>query len=153
MSTVEDRLTSLNITLPNPAAPVANYVPAIKTGNALIISGQLPFVNGKLFAPGKLGQEIDVATGQQAAYYCMINVLAQAKAFIGQLNEISKLIRLGGFIASATDFTEQATVMNGASNLAVEVFGDMGRHARSAFGVAALPMNACIEVEAWFELK
>lgn len=153
MSTIEERIAHLQITLPAPATPVANYIPATKTGNSLIISGQLPFVNGKLFAPGKLGEEINVQTGQQAARYCMINILAQAKAAIGQLNEISKLIRLGGFIASTPDFTEQAIVMNGASDLAVDVFGDMGKHARSAFGVAALPMNACVEVEAWFELK
>lgn len=153
MPSIEERLTTLGIQLPTPAVPVANYLPAMKTGNALIISGQLPFIDGKLFATGKLGETVDLQTGQQAARYCMINIMAQAKAFLGQLNEISKLIRLGGFIASAPDFTQQAVVMNGASDLAVDVFGDNGRHARSAFGVACLPMDACVEVEAWFELK
>ncbi len=153
MSTIEKRLTTLNIELPKPATPVANYLPSIKTNNFLIISGQLPFINGKLFATGKLGGEVNIPTGQQAARYCMINILAQAKAAIGQLDAISKLIRLGGFIASTPEFTQQAIVMNGASDLAIEAFGNKGRHARSAFGVASLPMDACIEIEAWFELK
>ena len=153
MSSIEERIAKLGIQLPTPTAPVANYLPAIKTNNSLIISGQLPFIDGKLFATGKLGATIDLKTGQQAARYCMINILAQAKAAIGQLNEISKLIRLGGISASIPEFTQQAVVMNGASDLAVEIFGDKGRHARSAFGVACLPMDACVEVEAWFELK
>lgn len=154
MSSPEERLKALNIILPTPAAPVANYVPTMQTGNSLIISGQLPLVDGKLFATGLLGKQVDVATGAKAAHFCMINIIAQAKAALGgDLGKINKLVRLGGFIASTPDFTQQATVMNGASDLAVEVFGDAGKHARSAFGVASLPMDACVEVEAWFELK
>lgn len=153
MSTIQERLKALNIVLPTPAAPVANYVPTMQTGNSLIVSGQLPLVDGKLFATGLLGKQVEVQTGVQAARFCMINILAQAQAALGDLNKINKLVRLGGFIASTPEFTQQAVVMNGASDLAVEVFGDAGRHARSAFGVASLPMDACVEVEAWFELK
>lgn len=153
MSTPEERLAALNIILPTPAAPVANYVPTVKTGNWLIISGQLPLVDGKLFVTGRLGDQVSIETGKEAARYCMINVLAQAKAALGDLNAISRLVRLGGFIASTPDFTQQAAVMNGASDLAVDVLGTAGQHARSAFGVASLPMDACAEVEAWFELK
>ncbi|MDI2090886.1 RidA family protein [Commensalibacter oyaizuii] len=153
MSTPEERLEALKIVLPTPATPVANYVPSVKTGNWLIISGQLPLVHSKLFATGLLGDEVDVETGAKAARFCMINILAQARAALGSLNYINKLVRLGGFVASTPTFTQQAAVMNGASDLAVEVFGPAGQHARSAFGVASLPMNACVEVEAWFEFN
>ena len=153
MPTIQERLKALKIILPTPAAPVANYVPTVQTGNNLIISGQLPLVDGKLFATGLLGKDVDVAAGAKAAHFCMINILAQAQAALVDLEKIKRLVRLGGFVASTPDFTHQAVVMNGASDLAVEILGDAGRHARSAFGVACLPMNACVEVEAWFELK
>ncbi|MDI2112579.1 RidA family protein [Commensalibacter nepenthis] len=153
MSTIQERLKALNITLPTPAVPVANYLPTVQTGNNLIISGQLPLIDGKLFATGLLGKEVDIEIGAKAAHFCMINILAQAQAAVIDLEKVKRLVRLGGFIASTPEFTQQAVVMNGASDLAVEVLGDAGRHARSAFGVASLPMNACVEVEAWFELK
>ncbi|GBR51199.1 translation initiation inhibitor YjgF [Neokomagataea thailandica NBRC 106555] len=149
----EERLAALGITLPEAAAPVANYLATSRTGNTLIVSGQLPLVDGKLLALGKLGQDVDAETGVACAKACLTNVIAQAKAALGgDLSRVRKVVRLGGFIACTSDFTAHAGVMNGASDLAVEVFGDAGRHARSTIGVPSLPLNAPVEVEAWFEV-
>ncbi len=153
MASPEERLAELGITLPTPIAPVANYVPLARTGNLLIVSGQLPMVNNQLFAIGRLGEEVDVETGKKAAYYCMINIIAQVKAELGDLSKVKKLVRLGGFVSGTPNFTQQATIINGASDLAVEVFGDAGHHARAAVGVASLPLGACVEVEAMFEVE
>jgi enamine deaminase RidA (YjgF/YER057c/UK114 family) len=151
---VDNKLTSLGITLPAPASPVANYVPFVRTGNTLIVSGQLCFgPDGKLVATGRLGDGIAVEDGQKAARACAINLLAQVKAALGDLDKVVRVVRLGGFINSAPGFTDGPRVMNGASDLMVEAFGDKGRHARSTVGVAALPANAAVEVEGQFEVS
>ena len=148
--TPDFRLAGLGIVLPTPAAPVANYVAAVLEAGQLVISGQLPLLDGKLVATGRLGAEIGVEEAAAAARLCMINVIAQARAVLGDLGRVRRVVRLGGFIAATADFTQHATVMNGASDLAVAVFGDAGRHARSTIGVASLPLAAPVEVEALF---
>jgi enamine deaminase RidA (YjgF/YER057c/UK114 family) len=152
--TIEARLSELGITLPAAAAPVANYVPFTLGlgGKLLVVSGQVPMRDGTVAFKGKLGDLIDVETGQQAAQLCLINVLAQVKAAIGDLDRVVRVLRLGGFIAAGPDFTQHAAVMNGASDLAVAVFGEAGRHARSTIGVPSLPMDAAVEVEGLFEI-
>lgn len=151
--TVEQKLAELGITLPIPAAPVANYVGFVRTGNLLIVSGQLCFnLEGKLVAQGKLGNGVSVEDGQKAARACAINLLAQLKAALGDLDKVQRVVRLGGFINAVPDFLDSPKVMNGASDLMVEAFGDKGRHARTTIGVAALPMDAAVEVEGMFEV-
>ena len=151
---IESRLAELGITLPVAAAPAANYLPTRISGNMLYISGQLPLEDGKIAAIGLLGAEIDVAQGQHAAELCAINVIAQAKAALGgDLSRIRQFVKLTSFVASAPGFTEQHLVTNGASNLIANVFGDAGKHARSAVGVAGLPFNAAVEVEAIIEIE
>ncbi|MBE9604071.1 RidA family protein [Acetobacteraceae bacterium H6797] len=148
---IESKLAALGITLPAAPAPVANYVPYTISGNLLIISGQIPLVDGKVACTGKLGAGVSNEAAKEAARTCVINVLAQAKAALGDLDRVTKVLRLGGFMACAPEFTQHAAVMNGASDFAVEVFGDKGRHARSTIGVPSLPMDATVEVEAMFE--
>jgi enamine deaminase RidA (YjgF/YER057c/UK114 family) len=148
----EKKLASLGITLPTPASPIANYVPFVCSGKMLTISGQICFgPDGKLVAQGQLGGGVSIEDGQRAARACAINLLAQVKAALGDLDKVARVIRLGGFINSTPGFTEGPKVMNGASDLMVAVFGDKGRHARSTIGVAALPANAAVEVEGLFE--
>jgi enamine deaminase RidA (YjgF/YER057c/UK114 family) len=152
--TVEKKLAALGITLPTPAAPIANYVPFVRSGNMLIVSGQICFGgDGKLVAKGQLGRAVSIEDGQKAARACAINLLAQVKAALGDLDKIVRVVRLGGFINSAPGFGDGPKVMNGASDLMVEVFGDKGRHARSTVGVAALPVDAAVEVEGQFEVS
>lgn len=150
--TPEQNLVRLGIVLPEPAAPVANYVPFTLGGGLLVISGQIPFRDGKIAYTGKLGATVSQELGAMAAQLCMINVLAQVRAALGDLGQVRRLMRLGGFIACTPDFTRHALVMNGASDLAVAVFGDAGRHARSTIGVPSLPGDAAVEVEALFEV-
>ena len=156
MNAIDTKLAALGITLPAPAAPVANYVPYVITGNLLIISGQLCFgLDGKLSDAhkGKLGGEIFNEAGLEAAKLCAINVLAQAKAALGgDLGRIKRCDRLGGFINATPHFAALPAIMNGASDFMVEVLGDAGRHARSTIGVANLPADAAVEVEAMFEI-
>ena len=153
MSTIEDRLTELGIALPTPAAPVANYVPFVLHGTLLVISGQLALgPDGKL-APehkGKIGGGVDEAAATAAARLCVINILAQAKAALGDLGRIERCIRLGGFMNTAPGFSAIAPIMNGASDVMVAVLGDKGRHARSTIGVAEVPLDSAVEVEALF---
>ena len=150
---VEQKLASLGITLPTPAAPVANYVASVRSGNQLIVSGQLCFgADGKLVAKGQMGGPVSMEDGAKAARACAINLLAQVKAAVGDLDKVVRVIRLGGFINSAVGYGDGPKVMNGASDLMVEVFGDRGRHARSTVGVAALPADAAVEVEGLFEI-
>jgi enamine deaminase RidA (YjgF/YER057c/UK114 family) len=150
---VEKALDNLGITLPTPAAPIANYVAYVRTGNLVTVSGQLCFgSDGKLAAKGQLGAGVSIEDGQKAARACAINLLAQVKAAIGDLDNVTRVVRLGGFINSAPGFTDGPKVMNGASDLMVDVFGDRGRHARSTVGVSALPADAAVEVEATFEV-
>ncbi len=155
MSAIDKKLSDLGIVLPVPAAPVANYVPFVVSGKHLFVSGQLALgAGGKLdeVHKGKLGGSVDKAAGQMAARLCVINVLAQAKAALTDLDRIGRVVRLGGFINAEPDFIDLPAVMNGASDLAVEVFGDKGRHARTTVGVASLPFGCAVEVEALFEI-
>ncbi|MBV9348367.1 MAG: RidA family protein [Pseudolabrys sp.] len=150
---VETKLTQLGITLPKPATPIANYVPFVRSGNLLTISGQLCLgVDGKVVAIGQLGGGVTIEDGAKAARACAINLLAQAKAAVGDLDKIVRVVRLGGFINSAPAFADGPKVMNGASDLMVEVLGDKGRHARTTVGVSALPLDAAVEVEGLFEI-
>jgi enamine deaminase RidA (YjgF/YER057c/UK114 family) len=152
--TVESNLQRLGITLSDPPKPVANYVPFVRSGNMLVVSGQLCFGNdGKLVATGRLGGGVSIEDGQRAARACAINVLAQVKAALGDLDKVVRVVRLGGFINSTPGFGDGPKVMNGASDLMVEAFGDKGRHARSTVGVAALPADAAVEVEGQFEVS
>lgn len=134
-------------------APLANYVPYVVTGRLVVVSGQLPAVDGKVAVTGKVGAEVSVEQGQEAARLCFTNVLTHLRAACGgDLGRVRRVVRLGGFIASPPGFTQHAAVMNGASDLAVAVFGDAGRHARSTIGVPALPLDAAVEVEGLFEI-
>jgi enamine deaminase RidA (YjgF/YER057c/UK114 family) len=152
-STTEQKLAALGITLPALATPIANYVGSVRAGNLLIVSGQLCLgADGKLVATGKLGGAVNIELGQRAARACAINLLAQIKAAVGDLDRVARVVRLGGFIASTPDFLDGPKVMNGASDLIVEVFGDKGRHARTTVGVAVLPLDAAVEVEGMFEI-
>jgi len=155
MSEAEKKLEALGITLPTPAAPVANYVPFVISGTLLIISGQVAFgPDGKIPAAhvGKIGGAVSSEAGIAAAKQCAINILAQAKAALGDLDKITRCVRLGGFMNVAPGFSAVAPIMNGASDLIVEVLGDKGRHARSTVGVAELPLDSAVEVEAMFEI-
>ncbi len=152
MSEIEHRLTALGITLPQPAAPVANYVPVVISGSLAMVSGQLPLRDGVLVAVGLLGDTVDVELGVEAAAACFVNVLAQLRLALGDLARVRRIVRLGGFIAAVPAFTQHAAVMNGASDLAVAALGDAGRHARSTVGVASLPLGAAVEVEALVEI-
>ncbi len=151
MSIIAKRLAELGITLPTPVAPIANYVPFVRTGDTLVVSGQISLGPDGLMA-GKLGGGVSIEDGQKAARQCAINVLAQIQAAVGNLDNVVRVVRLGGFINCTPDFVDGPKVMNGASDLMVEVFGDKGRHARSTVGVAALPVNAAVEVEALVEV-
>jgi enamine deaminase RidA (YjgF/YER057c/UK114 family) len=147
MSAVEDRLAELGIELPPVAAPVAAYVPAMRTGNYVYTSGQLPMVAGALARTGKVGVDLDADEAKQLARTCALNALAAVKSVVGDLSAVTRVVKVVGFVASAPDFTGQPQVVNGASELLGEVFGDAGRHARSAVGVAVLPLDAPVEVE------
>lgn len=150
---VEKKLIDLGIVLPSPAAPVANYVGFVRTGSLLVVSGQLCLDgDGKLVARGKLGAEVSVEDGQKAARACAINLLAQIKSALGDLDKISRVVRLGGFINAVPSFLDGPKVMNGASDMMVTAFDDKGRHARTTVGVSVLPMDAAVEVEGMFEV-
>jgi enamine deaminase RidA (YjgF/YER057c/UK114 family) len=151
MSTIAKRLADLGITLPTPVAPIANYVPFVRSGNTLVVSGQISLGPDGLMA-GKLGGGVSIEDGQKAARQCALNVIAQIQAAVGNLDNVVRVVRLGGFINCTPDFVDAPKVMNGASDLMVEIFGDKGRHARSTIGVAALPANAAVEVEAMVEI-
>ena len=155
MSTsVEARLKELGIELPEAPAPAANYVPFVQTGNLVIVSGQLPMVAGEIKSLGRLGNTLTVDDGYQAARICAINLIAQVKAACGgDLSKVKRVVRLGGFVNSTADFTDQPKVINGASDLMAEVFGDAGKHARAAVGVPGLPLGVSVEVEGIFEVS
>ena len=143
---IQDRLTELNITLPQAAAPVAAYVPTVLANGLLHVSGQLPFREGQVVT-GRLGEEVDVAGGQAAARLCGLMLLAQVEAAVG-LDRVARVVKLGVFVNSAGSFTQQPEVANGASELMQDVFGEAGRHARAAVGVPALPLGAAVEIDA-----
>jgi enamine deaminase RidA (YjgF/YER057c/UK114 family) len=151
--TIDKKLEELGIALPTPAAPIANYVGFVRSGRLLFVSGQLCLSDGALVAAGKLGQQVSVEQGQTAARACAVNLLAQLKAALGDLDKVVRVVRLGGFINSTPDFLDGPKVMNGASDLMVAVFGERGRHARTTVGVAVLPSDAAIEVEGTFEVS
>jgi enamine deaminase RidA (YjgF/YER057c/UK114 family) len=154
MAKVEAKLTELGIVLPTPAAPIANYVGFVRTGSLLVVSGQICLgADGKLVAKGKLGDTVSVEDGQKAARACAINLLAQVKVALGDLDKLVRVVRLGGFINSTPTFLDGPKVMNGASDLMVEALGDKGRHARTTVGVASLPVDAAVEVEGMFEVS
>src|SRR6201986_5203447 len=151
---IEQKLASLGIKLHEAPSPVANYVGFVRTGNLLVISGQVCFdPQGKLIAKGKLGAGVSIEQGQAAARGCAVNLMAQVKAAIGDLDKVTRVVRLGGFINSAPDFLDGPKVLNGASDLMVAAFGDKGRHARTTVGVSALPADASVEVEGVFEIS
>jgi enamine deaminase RidA (YjgF/YER057c/UK114 family) len=151
---IERRLRELAIELPQPSAPGANYVPYVQTGPLLVITGQLSQWNGERRFIGKLGREFSVEEGQKAARLCALNLIAHARAAVGgDLDRIARCIRVAGYVNGTSEFTAQSQVMNGASDVLVEIFGDAGRHTRVAVGVNALPYDVAVEVEAMFEIR
>lgn len=143
----EERLADLGLALPPVAPPVAVYVPAVRSGSYVYTSGQLPIVDGELAVTGRVGDEVDPDDAKQAARTCVLNALAAVKSIVGDLSAVTRVVKVVGFVNSSPDFASQPQVVNGASELLGEVFGDAGQHARSAVGVAALPLNAPVEVE------
>ena len=152
MSLIEARLKDLNIELPEVPKPLAAYIPAKQAGQLIFTAGQLPMVNGELFLKGLLGQDVEIEDANKAARICTLNGLAAIKGLIGDLDKIKQIVRVVGYVASVPKFTQQPAVINGASELLLEIFGDKGKHARSAVGMAVLPLNASVEVELTVEV-
>lgn len=150
---IEDRLNELGITLPEASAPAGNYVPWVLTGNQLFTSGQIPVKDGAIACKGYLGDDVTVEEGAAAARLCCLNGLAVAKAALGSLDRITRVVKVNGFVASASGFTDQPKVINGASDILVEILGDAGRHARSAVGMAELPLGCAVEIDFLFEIE
>ncbi|MGI9481849.1 MAG: RidA family protein [Hyphomicrobiales bacterium] len=154
MGQIDDRLAEMGIELAEPAAPVANYVGYVVTGNLVFISGQVTFDGGEIKFQGKVGEDFSVEEGAEAARLCGINILSQLKAACGgDLDRVQRCVKLGGFVNSTTDFTQHPQVINGCSDLMVDVFGDKGKHARFALGAGSLPLNVAVEVDAVFEIS
>lgn len=153
MATPEERIAELGLTLPEVAAPVASYTPTVRSGDHVYVSGQLPFVEGKLPATGKVGAEVTAETAQELAALCALNAIAAVRAEVGELSAVVRIVKVGGFVASTPDFTGQPGVVNGASDLLARVFGEAGVHARAAVGVAALPLDAPVEVDMIVEVR
>ncbi len=153
MSAIASRLEKLGIVLPEPPKPVASYVGFVREGDLVFVSGQLPFVDGKVFKTGRLGENVSVEEAAIAARICAINLLAQVKSACGgDLEKVRRCVRLGAFVAATPEFADHPRVVNGASDLMAEVLGDKGQHARTSVGVASLPLHACVEVEAIFAI-
>lgn len=153
MAGIEEKLSAMNLVIPEVAAPLGNYVGYTVSGNTVYVSGQLPLRDGKVAVTGKVGAEVTVEQGYEAGRICAINLIAQLKAACGgDLNKVRKVLRLGGFVNVAPDFIDAPKCINGASDLFVEIFGDNGRHARFAVGVATLPANASVEIDGTFEI-
>lgn len=153
MANFEQKIQELGLTLPPVAAPAGAYLPAIISGNLVFTAGQIPLVDGKLMATGKIGAELTAEQGKEIAQRCALNAVAAVKSVIGDLDRITRIVKVVGFVASTPDFTAQPTVINGASEFLQEVFGEIGKHARSAVGVAALPLDAPVEVELIVEFE
>ena len=151
MSQIETRIAELGLTVPATSKPVAAYLPAVVSGDLVFTSGQLPMVDGVLPATGKVGAEVDADAAKQYARQCVLNGLAAARSAIGSLDRITRVVKVVGFVASDPSFTGQPGVINGASELLAEIFGEAGQHARSAVGVAVLPLDAPVEIEFLFE--
>ena len=149
---IEEKLKTLGITLPNPPTPAGSYVPAIKTGNLLFISGQIPMEDGKVIFTGKVTNE-NIETAKKSAKMCAINLLAQMKRELGSLDKVTKIVRISGFINSDPEFYQHPKIINEASDLFFEIFGDKGKHSRIAVGVACLPLNAMTEIDAIVEFS
>jgi len=151
--TVEQRLTDMGVELPKPAAPAANYIPFVTTGNMIFVSGQITMLDGELQYLGKVGDTLSTDDGYKAARICAINLIAQVKeACFGDLDRVTQVIKLGGFVNCTPDFTDQPKVINGASDLIAEAFGDAGKHARFAVGASSLPLGVAVEVDGIFEI-
>ena len=150
---VEGRLKDAGVVLPTPPAPAGNYVPVVVTGKLAVVSGQIASQDGKVAIKGKLGADVSIEQGAEAAKLCAINILAQLKAAIGDLDRVTRCVRLAGFVNCTPDFTDQPKVMNGASDLMALAFGEAGRHARAAVGAPSLPLGTAVEVEAMFEIE
>ena len=153
MSEIENRIKNLGLVLPEVSAPLAAYIPAKKTGHVIFTAGQLPLLKGELICKGLLGQDVDVEQAYQAARICTLNALAAIKGVIEDLDQIVQVVRVVGYVASTSTFTQQPAIVNGASELLLEIFGEVGKHARSAVGVTSLPLNASVEIELTVEVK
>lgn len=151
---IEQRLADLGIELPEAASPAANYIPYVVTGNLVFVAGQITLWNGEIKYKGRVGDDLSVDDGYQAARLCGLNLLAQVReAAGGDLDRVNRVVKLGGFVNSTPDFTEQPEVVNGASDLMVDVFGETGKHARFALSAGALPRNVAVEIDGIFELS
>ena len=144
---IEDKLRELSIDLPTPPSPAGSYIPVVTTGNLAFVSGQIPMKEGKVVFEGKVPNEQSLDAARDAAKICIVNGLAQLKANLGSLDKITKFVRISGFVNSNPEFTEQPKVINAASDLLVEIFGDMAKHSRIAVGVASLPLNSTVEID------
>ena len=153
MGNIEERLIAIGVVIPEAPKPVAAYVPAKQVGKLVFTAGQLPMVNGELISKGLLGQDVEIEEANIAARICTINALAAIKGLIGDLDQIQQIVRVVGYVASIPTFTQQPAVVNGASELLLEIFGEKGKHARSAVGMAVLPLNASVEIELTVEVK
>jgi enamine deaminase RidA (YjgF/YER057c/UK114 family) len=153
MSRIELKLKELGILLPEPAKPVAAYIPAKQSGKLVFTAGQLPMVQGELISKGLLGQDVEIEEANKAARICTLNALAAIKGLVGDLDRIKQIVRVVGYVASVPTFTQQPAVVNGASELLLEIFGESGKHARSAVGMAVLPLNASVEIELTVEVE
>ena len=153
MSVVESKLSTLGIELPDSPKPVAAYIPAKQSGKLVFTAGQLPMVKGELISIGLLGNDVEIEEANKAARICTLNALAAIKGVIGDLDRIKQIIRVVGYVASVPTFTQQPAVVNGASELLLEIFGENGKHARSAVGMAVLPLNASVEIELTVEVE
>ena len=153
MSRIELKLKELGMLLPEPAKPVAAYIPAKQTGKLVFTAGQLPMVQGELISKGLLGRDVEIEEANKAARICTLNALAAIKGVVGDLDRIKQIVRVVGYVASVPTFTQQPAVVNGASELLLEIFGESGKHARSAVGMAVLPLNASVEIELTVEVE
>lgn len=150
---IQNKLEKLGLSLPKVAAPAANYVPYVVSGNMIFISGQIPFLNGEKMHMGRVGESLSTEEGQKAAQACALNILAQVnEAVNGDWSKVKRCVKLGGFVNCTTDFTDQPAVINGASNLIADVMGEAGKHARFAVGTPTLPLGVAVEIDAIFEL-
>ena len=149
---IEEKLGALGITLPSPPKPAGSYIPVVRTGNLVFVSGQIPISDGKVLYSGKVTKDLSVEEAQKAARLCVINALAQLKLEFGNLDKISKIVRVSGFVNSPPEFTEQPKVINAASDLLFEIFEKKGQHARIAVGVSSLPLNSSVEIDLIVEI-
>jgi enamine deaminase RidA (YjgF/YER057c/UK114 family) len=153
LNNFDKKITDLNLILPETPKPVAAYIPAKQAGKLVFTAGQLPMVNGELISKGLLGQDIEIEDAKNAARVCTLNALAAIKGVIGDLDRIKQVVRVVGYVASVPTFTQQPAIVNGASELLLEIFGEKGKHARSAVGMAVLPLNASVEIELTVEVE